>query len=515
MKNSILIIGAIFMMSFFAQGQMIDNAFFQQADKILKQYVQDGNVDYKGIGKDADFKALINTIAISYYHKLDEKTKQAYLINAYNLLVINAVVKNGIRRSVQEKSSFFDAKKNVLNGTKVSLNFIEKTLLLKKYNDPRFHFVLVCGALDCPPITNFAYMPATLENQLETQTRAAMNDPQFIRVNKTAKRLSLSQIFSWYSSDFGASKKEVLDFINSYRTEAVPTNYASDYYDYDWGLNNVKNIDTSSIQASSNSANSARYVVSAAIPKGGIEAKIFNNLYTQKTRSAPDGDFNSRSNFFTTSLSFLYGFTGRFNAGFDLRYRRVSNTEADTSPLNVLTNKADSRRHGFTNVGPKIRWAPFQQLENFSIQSAFTFPIGDDLEGTDSKPYIDWDGAFWNTQFFNDFSIGSSFSIFTEVDFLLEDIGKKSEGDLNRFSTPVTTIFSYFPNPKTTFYVLGNYSPYWQKDYDYFAQAGIGAKYQVTTNFEIEALYSAFTNEFLSENNGRASTFNIGVRISR
>jgi len=513
MKNSILIIAAILMGSFIAQGQMIDNSFFQQADKVFKAYVVNGSVNYKGIEKDADFKQLINTISISDYTKLDSESKQAYLINAYNLLVINGVVKNGIRQSVQEKSSFFDAKKSALNGKKVSLNTIEKKYLLKEYGDPRFHFVLVCGALDCPPITNFAYTPTLLEKQLEAQTRAAINDPQFIRVSKLTKRVSLSQIFSWYASDFGGSKKEVLKFINKYRKEAIPASFTTDYYDYDWGLNNLKNADTS--VAPSGGANSARYVVSAAIPKGGIEIKAFNNLYTQKTRSAPEEAFDSRSNFFTTAFSFLYGVSGRFNAGFDLRYRRVSNTDANTSPFNVLTNKADNRRHGFTSIGPKIRWAPFQKLENFSIQSAFTFPVGDDLEGADNKPYIDWDGAAWNTQVFNDFSIGTAFSIFTEVDFLLEDIGKKEDGDLNRFSTPVTTIFSYFPNPKTTLYVLGSYSPYWQKDYDYFAQAGFGAKYQITPNFEVEGLYSAFTNEFLSDNNGQASTFNLGVRISR
>jgi len=37
----------------------------------------------------------------------------------------------------------------------------------------------------------------------------------------------------------------------------------------------------------------------------------------------------------------------------------------------------------------------------------------------------------------------------------------------------------------------------------------------VTTNLEFEALYTGFTNQFLAQNNGRAQTFNIGVRISR
>ena len=64
-------------------------------------------------------------------------------------------------------------------------------------------------------------------------------------------------------------------------------------------------------------------------------------------------------------------------------------------------------------------------------------------------------------------------------------------------------------------YALTSYSPYWQQDFDYFAQAGVGAKYQVNPNLEFELLYTAFTNEFLAANDGRASTFNIGVRISR
>ena len=86
---------------------------------------------------------------------------------------------------------------------------------------------------------------------------------------------------------------------------------------------------------------------------------------------------------------------------------------------------------------------------------------------------------------------------------------------MNRFSTPATVIFSYFPTPMTTIYVLTNFSPFWQSDFDYFAQAGVGAKYQITRNFELELLYTAFTNEFLADINGNATTFNFGIRINR
>jgi len=210
---------------------------------------------------------------------------------------------------------------------------------------------------------------------LEKQTRIALNNPRFIQVNNVKKVVGLSQIFDWYPSDFGG-KSKVIDYINGYRTTKIGKDYKSKFYAYDWSLNNL----SSGVIPGENSggatgiigANASRYVVSAAIPKGTTETKLFNNLYTQRTGSV--GNLTDRSNFFTQSFSFLYGFTGRFNAGIDLRYRRVSNDGLPSSPFAVLTGReADSRRDGFTAFGPKIRWAPTAKLPNFSLQSTFTF----------------------------------------------------------------------------------------------------------------------------------------------
>lgn len=511
MKNVSLIIPIFLLSLLTVNAQNLSTTFFQQTDQLFKAHVENGAINYKTIGTDPLFGQLIKDIAMTNWKGLDANTQQAFLINSYNLLVINKVLENKLTNSVQDKAGFFDAKSHTVGGEKLSLNTLEKKHLLATFNDPRFHFVLVCGAKGCPPITNFAYTSDGLAEQLTEQTRKAINDPIFIQVDIAAKKASLSQIFSWYAADFGGNKKAVLTFINSYRNEPIPASYTVNYYNYDWTLNSQQ----LSLGLGKAGNNSNRYVVSAAIPKGTTETKIFNNLYTQKTRSNAEGDFNARSNFFTTSVSFLYGINNRFNFGFDLRYRRVSNTSSDLSPLNVFTNNADSRREGFTNVGPKIRWAPFEKLTNFSIQSAFWIPVGQDLEGNGDQPYIDWSGASWNTQLFNDFPIGSNFSVFTEIDFLLEDIGSAGNGALNRFSTPATAILSYFPNPKTTLYALTNYSPYWGNEFDYFVQAGLGAKYQLTPKFEIEALVTDFSNKFLANNNGQAATFNIGVRISR
>jgi hypothetical protein len=188
----------------------------------------------------------------------------------------------------------------------------------------------------------------------------------------------------------------------------------------------------------------------------------------------------------------------------------VRNGAASSSRFTVFENgQSATSRQGITGIGPQVRIAPIPSWSNFSIQSAFTFAIGENLTGTSDSPFIDWDGPTWNTQVFNDFSIGNNFSLFTELDFLLEGIG-----DVNRFSTPATLIFSYNPSPKSTIYTLGGFSPFWQEQFDYFVQFGVGSKYQITPKFELEVLVTDFTNRFLSDTGGQASTLNFGIRFN-
>ena len=355
-------------------------------------------------------------------------------------------------------------------------------------------------------------MPANLEEQLSKQTKLALNNENFIRQN--GEQVALSQIFEWYASDFGGGKKSAVEFINQYRKDKLSDKNVG-FYSYDWALNGL-NDEKESLAGrdidSTNAANASRYVVSAAVPIGAFEIKGFSNLYHQSTG---ESNGNSKSTFFTQNISVLAGVLPRFNAGFDLRYRQVSNTGAEGSRFDVFNlEQTATTRQGITGVGPKIRYAPFTRLPNFSIQSTYWIATGKDLRGNSDRPYIDWDGDTWFTQFFNDFTIGQRFSLFTELDFLWEDIGKQEDGRINRFSTPVQTILSFFPNPKTTLYAIGSYSPYWQEKYDYFYQGGLGAKYQVTRQFELEVLYTQFRNSYLLSTDGSASTINFGVRIS-
>jgi len=452
----------VFMSSSFAQS--INKSFFDDVDALLKANVKGGLVNYQGLKNDRGLTDLIDVIANADVSNLDDQTKQAFYINAYNLNVINQIVKNYPIKSVMDEGGFFDGNKITVGNEKLTLNDLEKGKLLSVYNDARYHFVLVCGANGCPPITNFAYTPSKLEAQLEQQTKLALNDASFIKTG--GEGTELSEIFKWYASDFGKNKGEIISYINKYRNQAISTDTKIKYYTYDWSLNDqvksmgsVQKINEPIKNETIKSSNESRYIVSSTIQKGTYEIKVFNNLYSQAVEGG-------RSSFYTTSVSTFYGLTNRFNVGVASRWRRIRNNALPSSPFSVFGGGDDgSTRSGLTNIGPQIRYAPNPKWKNFSIQSSFVFPIGDDLAGrSGEQDFIDWDGATWWTQFFNDFSIGSKFSLFTEVDFLWEEIGKNRS---NRISTPVTAIFSYIPTNKLTIYTLAGYSPFWQSEFDY------------------------------------------------
>jgi hypothetical protein len=510
MKNNIIILVITILFVGTLNAQKIDNSFFSEVNRFLENSVTEGLVDYKKVSTDEALVNLITRIENADVSTASEETKIAFYINAYNLNVINLVAQSYPIDSPQDVAGFFDRKKINVAGQKMTLNTLEKESLLEEYRDGRFHFVLVCGAMGCPPITDFAYTPDKLEAQLDQQTKIAINNPSFIKVNGSVA--DLSQIFKWYVDDFGGSKNSVIEFINKYRDTPIRDGSNISYYSYDWTLNDTAKLDIGSDNAKA--ANAFRYIVSSTIPKGTVEVKIFNNLYTQKTGS--DGALTDRSSFFTTLVSALYGLNNRVNVGFAARFRKIRNQSLPSSPFDVFgSDDIGSSRSGITAFGPQVRFAPVPSWENFSIQSSFVFAVGDDLSGrTTNQPFIDWSGATWTTQIFNDFPIGTNFSLFTELDLWVEDIGSFDNGHTNRFSTPLIAILSYNPNPKSTIYALSGYTPTWAAEFDYFAQAGLGAKYQFTPNLELELLYSKFTNKFLIREEGQAATYNLGIRFN-
>ncbi|WP_282050591.1 DUF547 domain-containing protein [Maribacter aquivivus] len=214
-------------------------AFFNKSDGFFKTNVVDGKVKYADIKNNPDaLKSILESAKGISVSETDAATYQAFWINAYNLLVIDGIVKNYPLKSPLDVVGFFDKTKHEIGGRSITLNGIENDLLRAKFPaEARFHFVLVCAGLGCPPIINSAYTPKALESQLQKQTVMALNNPTFIKVNKN--KVQISQLFEWYKGDF-EQKGSTVDFINIYRKEQLPDNAKVSYYSYDWSLNEAK-----------------------------------------------------------------------------------------------------------------------------------------------------------------------------------------------------------------------------------------------------------------------------------
>lgn len=210
--------------------------FFARANSFFRTFSANGRVDYAALKRDPtqlnDLMHMASEIRVS---ETNANMYKAFWINAYNLTVIKGIVNNYPVKSPLDVKGFFDTITYVVGGKSVTLNDIENSQLRAKFDEPRFHFVLVCGAKGCPPIISEAYLPDSLELQLENQTVKALNDDSFVKVSEGG--VMLSEIFKWYREDFVKAGLTEIEFLNTYRKKKVSPTLEISYYPYNWNLN--------------------------------------------------------------------------------------------------------------------------------------------------------------------------------------------------------------------------------------------------------------------------------------
>lgn len=215
------------------------NTFYKKSDAFFKMYVHNGLVNYKAIKSNfSGIQSLYSDIETMNLASANSLEKQAFYINAYNLIVIYQVAKYYPLKSPLDQSGFFDKVKHTVAGTPMTLNYLEIKKLLQEHKDARFHFALACAAISCPPLASFGYTPENLNSKLTERTKLALNDKDWLKVNASGKNVEVSKIFEWYKKDFTMDgQNSIIEFINKYRTTPIPSNYSVSHYEYNWSLN--------------------------------------------------------------------------------------------------------------------------------------------------------------------------------------------------------------------------------------------------------------------------------------
>jgi hypothetical protein len=201
-------------------------------------------VNYAEIANDDRFEKLVAGLGSFNPESLFSKNKKlAFWINAYNIAAIKIVIDNWPVKSIRDIGGVFSPvwKKDAITigGKKYSLNFIEHNIL-RKMNEPRIHFAIVCASVSCPDILNEAYTANDLENQLDNQTGSFLQNRQKGLRFENDNKLYISSIFKWFKKDFG-DKSGINKFITKHINKDVNHNSLK-YMTYNWDLNMSEEI---------------------------------------------------------------------------------------------------------------------------------------------------------------------------------------------------------------------------------------------------------------------------------
>lgn len=210
-------------------------------DEALLQNVREGYVDYDGLKASPGFAAFLQQLAATPDAFDAPGAELAYYINAYNSFAIRGILDGRSPATRMGRSRFFGSAKFRLAGEDVTLDAIEKRLHAR--TDLRIHFALACASLSCPRLSNRAYLPATVDAQLEDATRRFVNDVTRNRFDIQQRTAFVSDLFDRFGEDFGAAAGSLPGYLARYVQEPATRAALTEgrleirHLPHDWELN--------------------------------------------------------------------------------------------------------------------------------------------------------------------------------------------------------------------------------------------------------------------------------------
>lgn len=222
-------------------------------DRLLQKYVDlDGYVAYAAWKSNrADRGALVKYLAnLSRANPAlpsSAEGRLAFWINAYNAVTIEGILQEYPTTSIRNHTArvfgynIWQDLPLQVGSDAYALETIEHEIL-RKLNEPRMHFAIVCASVGCPRLLNEAYTGQGLEQQLSDNTLDFFSRPQNLRADAAAGKIYLSTILDWFGSDFGSSQSEQFRYLspffpNSAQQAIKNPRIKVGYLDYDWSLN--------------------------------------------------------------------------------------------------------------------------------------------------------------------------------------------------------------------------------------------------------------------------------------
>jgi hypothetical protein len=211
-------------------------------DSVLRERARNGGFDYAGTtGQDRKrLAAYLANLGGARPAGMSADEKKAFYINAYNAIAIQTLLDNP-GKSIRAIPGAFNREKHRVGGEMLTLDDVENRL--RDMKDARIHFAIVCASRSCPPLASRAYTPAGINEELERQGRAFVNDPSKNVIDRAKGRVALSKIFHWDRKEFERGEGTLLKFVSRYAGDPATASYLATYprepefLDYDWSPN--------------------------------------------------------------------------------------------------------------------------------------------------------------------------------------------------------------------------------------------------------------------------------------
>lgn len=223
-------------------------AYFDALDGLLSDHVKSvtakgityNGVDYDAWARDARHVQVRDEILAKNPATLGSKNeKLAYWINAYNVLTIDLITREGERESIKNLGGTFSSPWKThewtIAGKDYTLDDIEHGVI-RKMGEARIHFAVNCAAKSCPDLRADAYRPAKLNAQLDEQTRLTFeNSTKGFKQIDGQNAVRVSKVMDWFDEDFKGG--DLRGWLAPYFPNVINDETSVKFFSYDWSLN--------------------------------------------------------------------------------------------------------------------------------------------------------------------------------------------------------------------------------------------------------------------------------------
>ncbi len=213
---------------------------------VLQTHVdEDGRTDFVGLSRAPlpleRFVAYIAAVSPENRPDLFPTADHAlaYYINVYNALAMYNVIRQDFPYSLggPQLLGFFVYPHFRVGGHSINLLDLERDVIFDGFADPRAHFAVNCMVRDCPVLPRQPFAADDLDAALDREARRFATDDRTVRVDATARTVELNEIFAFYEDEFIADAGSLIAYVNRYRTNPIPDDYAVVFRAYDWRVN--------------------------------------------------------------------------------------------------------------------------------------------------------------------------------------------------------------------------------------------------------------------------------------